>query len=114
MCPLDLQPVSKKYFTIGEVAILLHVSTSLIRFWEKEFAILQPQKDTSGIRQYTQRDIQQIKYIYSLVKDQGYSLRGAKKVISAQYKKKQARDTTEIVTQLKNIKEFLHKIKAQM
>ena len=59
----------KRYYAIGEVAQLLNVPPSMIRFWEKEFPSLQPQKNKQGARRYTQRDVEQIKKVYLLPKE---------------------------------------------
>ncbi|WP_342265040.1 MerR family transcriptional regulator [Cardinium endosymbiont of Philonthus spinipes] len=74
--------MEKKYFTIQEVARHFGVTTSLIRFWEKAFmGILHPNKNSKGARRYQEKDIAQLRYIYTLVKEKGYSLAGARKVI---------------------------------
>ena len=100
---------TKKYHTIGEVAQLLNVATSLVRFWEKKFPSLQPPKNEHGIRSYTQANIAQLHRIYQLVKKQGYTLHGAKEAIKRDSKK--LRSTTEIVHTLKNLREFLVHLK---
>src|SRR4051812_25613987 len=74
----DKQP-EKLYYTIGEVAELFSVNTSLIRFWEKEFEVLQPHKNKKGNRLFTAADLLNLKLIYHLVKERGYTLEGAKK-----------------------------------
>ena len=74
--------MEKKYFTIQEVARHFGVAASLIRFWEKAFiGILHPNKNSKGARRYQEKDIAQLRYIYTLVKEKGYSLAGARKVI---------------------------------
>lgn len=74
--------MEKKYFTIQEVARHFSVAPSLIRFWEKAFSgILHPNKNSKGARRYQEKDIAQLRYIYTLVKEKGYSLAGARKVI---------------------------------
>ena len=95
---------TKKYYAIGEVAQLLHVSTSLIRFWEKKFPSLQPTKNRQGMRRYTHTNITQLKTIYQLVKEQGYTLEGAKIVIKNRSRLKNHEDT---VQELKQIRHFL-------
>jgi DNA-binding transcriptional MerR regulator len=100
---------TKKYYAIGEVAQLLNVSTSLIRFWEKQFPSLQPHKNQQGLRRYTQADILRLRKIYQLVKKQGYTLQGAREVIKRDGKKLQG--TTELVHTLKNLREFLVHLK---
>ncbi len=95
----------KKYYAIGEVAQLLNVPPSMIRFWEKEFPSLQPQKNKQGARRYTQRDVEQIKKVHQLVKEQRYTLEGARSVIKRNRSKSQG--NMGIVQSLKNLKEFL-------
>jgi len=95
----------KKYYAIGEVAQLLNVPPSMIRFWEKEFPSLQPQKNKQGTRRYTQIDIEQIKKIYQLVKEQRYTLEGARSAIK--YNRGTSQGSTDIVQTLKNLREFL-------
>ena len=69
----------KLYYTIGEVAKMFNVNTSLIRYWEKEFSIIKPKKNRKGNRLFTPKDIENIKLIYHLVKERGMTLQGAKK-----------------------------------
>jgi DNA-binding transcriptional MerR regulator len=71
--------VTKIYWSISEVATRFGVAQSLIRFWEKEFDELQPKKNTSGNRLFSQKDIEVFEAIYKLVKDQGMTLEGAKR-----------------------------------
>ena len=99
----------KKYYAIGEVAQLLNVSTSLIRFWEKKIPSLQPHKNKQGTRRYTQEDIVQLRNIYQLVKEQGYTLKGAREVIK--HNGSQLKSNTEVVHTLKNLREFLVHLK---
>jgi DNA-binding transcriptional MerR regulator len=78
---LDGIELTKLYYSIGEVAALFGVNTSLIRFWEKEFTIIQPKKNKKGNRLFTVKDIENFNKIYNLVKLQGYTLDGAKKAL---------------------------------
>ncbi len=71
----------KIFYTIGEVAELFQVNTSLIRFWEGEFSQLKPKKNKKGNRLFTPADVKNIKLIYHLVKEKGYTLEGAKKAL---------------------------------
>ncbi|MBK9290405.1 MAG: MerR family transcriptional regulator [Bacteroidetes bacterium] len=71
----------KVYYSIGEVAAMFNVSTSLIRFWEKEFDVLRPHKNKKGNRLFTQRDLKNLHIIYNLVKIKGYTLQGAREAI---------------------------------
>ena len=76
------QNFNKLYYSIGEVAELLGVNASLIRFWEKEFDAIKPKKNAKGNRKFTPKDIETLKRIYDLVKVKGYTLEGAKKELT--------------------------------
>ncbi|TXE15742.1 MerR family transcriptional regulator [Psychroserpens burtonensis] len=102
----------KRYYGIGEVAKAFGVNTSLIRFWEKEFDILKPKKNAKGNRKFTPEDIKNLKFIYHLVKERGFTLEGAKTHLKEG--KKQSLDTFEIIEKLEGIKAQLNKIKSQL
>ena len=72
----EKQPL-KVYYSIGEVADMFGVNTSLIRFWEKEFDVIKPHKNKNGNRQFTKADIDNFHLIYHLVKEIGMTLKGA-------------------------------------
>jgi DNA-binding transcriptional MerR regulator len=105
MAPYKEKPTTKLYYSIGEVAKLFDVNTSLIRFWEKEFDILKPKKNKKGNRLFTQKDVDNIKIIYHLVKERGYTLEGAKKKLREN--KEDTIQNEEIVERLKEIRSFL-------
>lgn len=73
----------KLYYSIGEVADMFKVNASLIRFWEKEFDIIKPKKNKKGNRFFTQADIKHLRLIHHLVKEKGYTLKGAKESLKA-------------------------------
>jgi len=95
----------KRYYSIGEVASAFKVNTSLIRFWEQEFNVLKPKKNKKGNRLFTNEDIKNLQLIYRLVKEQGFTLEGAKKKL----KEKQSKLVTnnEIIVKLEAIKQEL-------
>ena len=72
----------KRYYSIGEVASKFNVNPSLIRFWEQEFKILNPKKNSRGNRKFTHKDIEAINKIYFLLKEKGYTIQGAKHYIN--------------------------------
>ncbi len=97
--------VEKLYYSIGEVADMFSVNTSLIRYWEKEFSIIKPRKSKKGNRMFTKSDVENFHLIFNLVKERGMTLKGAKKKL-----KENKEDTThnfEIIKTLKNIREML-------
>ncbi|MBQ9471035.1 MAG: MerR family transcriptional regulator [Bacteroidales bacterium] len=78
--PYKEQPVEKIFFTIGEVAQMLQVSTTQIRFWEKNFKkYIRPRKTPRGNRLFSQADVENLKLIRHLLKEQLYTIEGAKK-----------------------------------
>ena len=64
---LDLDDLTKVYYSIGEVADMFNVNASLIRFWEKEFDIIKPKKNKKGNRLFTKEDVNNYQKIYFLV-----------------------------------------------
>jgi DNA-binding transcriptional MerR regulator len=80
---IENQALNKLYYSIGEVAELLHVNASLLRFWEKEFNLEVSKKNKRGNRLYTVKEIEKIQRIYQFVKVEGYTLEGAKKALKS-------------------------------
>ena len=102
----SVNDIEKKYYTIGEVAHSFGVSTSLIRYWEKRFKQLSPQKSRQGIRKYTVSDLEQFKTIYQLIKQQGYTIKGAQEVLkSSSYRSPKTHSV--LIQNLKKVKDFL-------
>lgn len=102
----------KRYYAIGEVATAFGVNTSLIRFWEKEFDALKPKKNAKGNRKFTPEDIKNLKLIYHLVKERGFTLEGAK--IHLKEDKQETLNNFEIISKLEDIKNQLIKIKEHL
>ena len=102
----------KRYYKIGEVAKAFNVNTSLIRFWEKEFDVLQPKKNAKGDRKFTPEDVKNLQLIYYLVKDKGFTLDGAK--LHLKEEKKKTLRNFDIIRKLEGIKNELIKIKNQL
>ena len=91
---------------------MFKVNTSLIRFWEKEFEIIRPFKNKKGDRLFTQTDIENFRSIYRLVKEQGFTLQGAKEKIKQN--KSDVTGSVSLVKTLENMKEFLLEIKKEL
>ncbi len=102
----------KLYYSIGEVSDLFGVSNSLVRYWESEFKQLKPQKNRRGDRKYTKKDIQVLETIYHLVKEEGYTIEGAKKVLGKALTSR--RKEEELIAKLERIKKGLLKIKDRL
>lgn len=107
--PYKEKKVEKLYYSIGEVARIFDVNTSLIRFWEKEFDVIKPKKNKKGNRFFTKQDIDNFHLIYHLVKERGMTLNGAKKKLIEN--KDDTIKNFEIIKSLKEIKNILLEIK---
>ncbi len=83
---IDIQHLSKLYYSIGELSNLFGVNASLLRFWEKEFQFVISKKNTKGNRLYSVKEIEKINRIYLLVKIEGYTIEGAKKALKSKQK----------------------------
>ncbi|NQZ42823.1 MAG: MerR family transcriptional regulator [Flavobacteriaceae bacterium] len=102
----------KRYYGIGEVAKAFGVNTSLIRFWEKEFDVLQPKKNAKGNRKFTPQDIKNLQLIYHLVKERGFTLEGAKTYLKEE--KHKTLSNFEVIKKLQKVRAELLKIKDQL
>ena len=101
--------VEKLYYSIGEVAEMFNVNTSLIRFWEKEFYMIRPKKNKKGNRLFTQQDIDNFHIIYHLVKEKGMTLKGAQKKMKEN--KEDTEHNFEIIKSLESIKDMLIEVR---
>ena len=104
--------IEKVYYTIGEVAELFEVNQSLIRYWEKEFDILKPQKNKKGNRLITRQDNNNLRIIYHLVKERGYTLSGAKEKLKQN--REDIEKSVEIIDSLQKVRSYLLEIKEEL
>lgn len=78
---LNTEKKLKLYYSIKEVAQMLDVSESMLRFWEKEIPAIKPKTTGNNIRQYTEEDIENVRVVYNLVKVRGFKLAAARKML---------------------------------
>ncbi len=110
--PLRKKEITKLYYSISEISEMFNVSKSLIRFWESEFDLLRPHKNSKGDRRFTDQNIEQFRTIYHLVKERGFTLLGAKRELKQNKEKiSMKRKTVESLTKLRN---FLNDIKEKI
>ncbi|WP_339651355.1 MerR family transcriptional regulator [uncultured Maribacter sp.] len=109
---MQIELPEKRYYGIGEVAKAFKVNASLIRFWEKEFDVLQPKKNAKGNRKFTPQDIKNLQLIYHLVKERGFTLDGAKTHLKEE--KQKTLSNFDIIQKLERVKAELNKIKDQL
>ena len=99
----------KMFYSISEVAGMFNVTETLLRYWEKEFPNIKPQKAGRGIRQYTKVDIEQVRLVYHLVKERGMTLQGARDMIKRD-KGGDVNRNIEVIERLKSIRTDLQAI----
>ena len=110
---LNLNKNLKLYYSIGEVAEMFQLNESTLRYWEQEFPSLRPKtKGPSKVRQYSEKDIEQIKLIHNLVKVRGFKLAAAKKIINAN--RDGADKTADVLTRLTEVRDMLMSIRKQL
>jgi len=109
---LDKLVLDKQYYSISEVAAMFKVNTSLIRYWENEFDILQPKKNRKGDRLFRQEDIHHLKLIYHLLRERKYTIEGAKQKLKED--RKLAARNFEMVQALLKVRGFLTELKDQL
>lgn len=107
----SMDELNKRFYRIGDVADILGIPASTLRFWEKEFTIIKPVRNAKNTRLYTPKDIETIKMIHYLVKEKGLKLDAAQAMI------RRNRDGVskrfEVIDRLKSIKfQLLHLKKA--
>jgi len=107
------EEIEKVYFTVKEVASLFQVSPSVIRFWENEFAFIRPRITRKGSRQYTQEDVNNVKTVYHLLKEKGFTLQGAKDYLKQQGNQKNL-EKIDVIHALKNVRALLVELKDQL
>ncbi|MBQ8272161.1 MAG: MerR family transcriptional regulator [Tidjanibacter sp.] len=107
-----VHPKGKIYYSMGEVCELFGVNASLLRFWESEFPILKIAKNSRGHRIYTPADVDNLRLIYHLVKEQGMTLDGAKKRL--RQNREGVSHEAEIVERLRSVRNMLAALKAEL
>ena len=107
--PYKEREINKLYYTMGEVITMFDVNASQIRFYEREFDIIQPKKNKKGNRLFTQDDIANLKIIFNLVKDKGYTLQGAREYLRTN--KSEAKENQRVVDSLEKLKSFLLEVR---
>lgn len=103
--PYQEKEVNKLYYTIGEVAQMFEVNTSMIRFYEKEFDILQPKLNAKGNRLFKPEDVENLKIIFDLIKNKGYTLQGAKEFLKNN--SDGAKENLRVIASLEKMKAFM-------
>jgi len=110
---LNLNKNLKLYHSIKEVAQMFDIPESTLRYWEQEFPYLKPKTSSSTkIRQYQEKDIEQIRLIHNLVKVRGFKIAAAKKIINSN--RDGADRTAEVITRMITVRNELQALKKQL
>lgn len=109
---LNPNKILKRYYSIKEVADMLDIPESTLRYWEKEFKQIAPKKNSKGIRQYTAQDIEQIRKVNHLVKEKSLTIKGAKSQLDKNVPV--TADTHDIVERLKYVRQELTSILSEL
>jgi DNA-binding transcriptional MerR regulator len=109
--PEDEILFQKQYYSIGEVAGMFKVNTSLIRYWENEFDIIEPRKNRKGDRFFKPSDVKNLQLIHDLLRRRKFTIEGAKDYIK---KNKQAQEKYELIKSMQKLKSFLIELKANL
>lgn len=107
-----MQELDKKYYKIGDVATILGIPMSTLRYWESQFTIIKPKRNAKNIRFYTPNDIETIRKVYYLVKEKGLKLDAAQEQIKVNRDGIDKR--FEVVEKLKSIKADLQELQRAM
>lgn len=102
----------KMYFSISEVAAQFGVAESVLRFWEKEFPSIHPRKTQRNVRQYTREDIEEVRTVYTLLKERGMKIAAAREMLSKN--KKGATDMAVVLNKLSSIRAELLDISREL
>ena len=109
---LNMNKNLKLYYSIGEVAKMFDINESTLRYWESEFPHLKPKTNSKNVRQYTEKDIEQIKVIYNLVKVRGFKLAAARKMLNEN--RKNVDKSGDILEMMINLRDELKNLKKQL
>lgn len=103
--PLKTDKNLKRYYSIKDVSGMLDIPESTLRYWEKEFKEISPKKTSTGVRQYTEDDINKIKFVSFLVHDNHLTIKGARERLKE--KPTQTADMHDLVSRLQNVRKEL-------
>lgn len=105
----------KIYYSMGEVAEMLDVRQSVIRYWEKEFGMVRPMRNKKGNRLFSPQDVSRLKMIHHLVRERGMKLEGARKALKQMLREgRSAQRETELLERLQRIRAQLLEVREEL
>ncbi|MFM6975401.1 MAG: MerR family transcriptional regulator [Sphingobacteriaceae bacterium] len=110
--PYKEREINKLYYSMGDITEMFGVNASQIRFYEKEFDIIQPKKNKKGNRLFSAEDVENFKVIFHLVKEKGFTLQGAKEHLKGN--KNEVKENQRVIDSLEKLKKFLLEVQEQL
>lgn len=110
--PYKERDITKLYYSMGDVTRMFDVNASQIRFYEREFDILQPKKNKKGNRLFSPDDVENLKIIFTLLKEKGFTLQGAKDHLKNN--KGEVKENQKVIDSLERLKQFLLEVREQL
>lgn len=104
----------KLFYSMGEVSEMFDVNPSLLRHWETQFSVLRPKRNKKGNRLYTPQDVENLKLIYHLVKEQGMTLEGARKALKRKRAEGGVSRDMELLERLQRVRSLLEEVRAEL
>lgn len=104
-----METLAKKYYKISEVAEIIGLPASTLRFWEKNFTIIKPKRNNHGTRFYTPTDIEKIRHVAFLVKEKGLKIEAAEQQIKNNHK-----GVSQKIEAIENLKKIRLKLKTML
>jgi len=102
----------KMFYSIKDVAAMFNIEETTLRYWEKEFPTISPERIGRGIRQYTKNDIENIRVVYHLVKEKGMTLQGARDMIK--HNKGVTNTKLDVIEKLKSVRDELQALNKEL
>lgn len=109
---VDISKLTKLFYTISDVSSMFGINDSTLRYWEVEFNVLHPKKNRKGDRRYAKKDILIIDKIYILLKERGFTIKGAIEELRSITKTEN--NTQKVIQKLNRIKRNLQRIQSQL
>ena len=100
-----MERIKKLYYSISEVSEITGLAPHVLRYWETEFSELNPKKNRAGNRVYTTEDLQVLDRIQCLLRDEKYTLAGARQALGRE--EGGNRPDAELHQELMRIRTFL-------
>ncbi len=110
--PVNINNYNKQFYSIGEVAAMFQLNETTLRYWEKEFPQISPQKAGGKVRRYTEADVEQVRLVHNLVKVRGLKLAAARELLKKN--KEGTVQAVEVVSRLRQLRSELVSMKKEL